>query len=155
MRFIEIILENSKAKEARLYNAAKKAYQNPEIGITIQNKAAYHVIKDCAGLTVRYLAHFAFGSYVDPFTDLKGKFTRAEIQNFITVSESDFVLKQLLDVILAKGNSQLNSKTPEVRNEGRNETNDPYGEYGTGYDEAPIRSITPITDTLCDLFDAK
>jgi len=71
MRFVEIILENSTAKEAKLYNAARKAYQNPEIGITIQNKAAYHVIRDCAGITTKYLVHYVFGCYADPFVELK------------------------------------------------------------------------------------
>ena len=57
MEFLKIILQNSNLKEAKLYGAAQKAATNPEIGITIQNKAAYHVIKDCAAITMSYLPH--------------------------------------------------------------------------------------------------
>jgi hypothetical protein len=155
MRFVEIILENSTAKEAKLYNAARKAYQNPEIGITIQNKAAYHVIRDCAGITTRYLAHYVFGCYADPFVELKGKFTRAEIQNFITISENDFVLKQLLDIIIAKGNMQLPDTTIKPTNYEKVEVTDPYGDYGAGHSENVPHTSLAVIDILCELFDVK
>lgn len=155
MRFIEIILENSNAKEAKLYNAARKAFQNPEIGITIQNKAAYHVIRDCAGIATKYLVHFVFGCYTDPFVDLKGKFTRAEIQNFITISENDFVLKQLLDIIIAKGNMQLPDVTTKPTNYEKVEAIDPYGDYGVGHSENTPHKSLAVIDILCELFDVK
>ena len=64
MKFIEIILENSKSKEAKLFSPAKKAANNPETGITIQNKSAYHV------------PHYIFANYDCPFTELSGKFKK-------------------------------------------------------------------------------
>jgi hypothetical protein len=51
MKFIDIILQNSQAKEAKLYGPATKASTNPETGVTILNPAAFHVIRDCANIT--------------------------------------------------------------------------------------------------------
>ena len=74
MKFIDIILQNSQAREAKLLNPATKASTNPETGVTIVNPAAFHVIRDCAKLTVKYLPHYVFGLYANPFEVLKGKF---------------------------------------------------------------------------------
>jgi hypothetical protein len=94
MKFIEILLENSKVKEAKLYAPAKKASNNPETGITIQNKSAYHVIKDCANITIKYLPHYVFANYEYPFTELSGKFKRKDIEEFVSSTEKDIVLNQ-------------------------------------------------------------
>ena len=156
MTFIEILLENSKIKEARLLNSARKAALNPEIGITIQSKAAFHVIKDCANITINYLPLYVFGSYTNPFEELQGKFTRADIQNFITLTEGNFVCKQLLDVILARGNRENRIEEQKVtENRSDIESGDPYGDYGAKVDVEFCISVTPITDTLCNLFNAK
>jgi hypothetical protein len=113
MKFIDIIVENSKIKEAKLFVPAKKAANNPETGITIQNKSAYHVIKDCANITIKYLPHYIFANYEDPFTELFGKFKRKDIEEFISHTENDIVLKQLLILILEL-NGGLVEETPKI-----------------------------------------
>lgn len=132
MEFIEIILHNSELMEAKLYKAAQKAASNPEFGITIQNKAAYHVIKDCANVALNYLPHMAFGSYENPFMTLKGKIKKKEILEFIQEAESSSSLTQLLDLILLKA-EKLNlipSKSVMIEIDKTKNFSDPYGDYG-------------------------
>jgi len=156
MRFIDIILENSKIKEARLINAAKKAALNPEIGITIQNKAAYHVIKDCASISVKYLPLYAFGSYAEPFKDLYNKFTKTDIQEFITSTDVSLENKQLLDIILSKlGKVEDTSPKQLVVPVGVDESSDPYGDYGVREEiTVPTSTGSTALDTLCEVFGA-
>ena len=156
MRFLEIILENSKIREARLYSAAKKAAANPEIGITIQNKAAYHVIRDCANITLHYLPHFVFGGYESPFQELNGKFTCADIQRFVKETENNIIMKQLLDIILGKAGVH---KATKPAYSAELDLADPYGDYGA-YDEnvvinQQVDMVEDVATTLCDLFGAK
>lgn len=159
MKFIEIILENSKVKEAKLYAPAKKASNNPETGITIQNKSAYHVIKDCANITIKYLPHYVFANYEYPFTELSGKFKRKDIEEFVSNTEKDIVLNQLLILILEK-NGGLVKETPKVSISDNNdlEIGDPYGEYGVGFEEQSNKienNNSSVVDSLCKLFDVK
>ncbi len=159
MKFIEILLENSKIKEAKLFSAAKKAANNPDTGITIQNKSAYHVIKDCANITIKYLPHYVFANYEYPFTELMGKFKRKEIEEFVSSSENDISLKQLIILILEQHGS-IDTK-PEVTIEVNNdiELYDPYGEYGVGFDKATVKmennNNSSTVDILCKIFDVK
>lgn len=158
MRFIEILLENSKIKEAKLFAPAKKAANNPETGITIQNKSAYHVIKDCANITIKYLPHYVFANYECPFTELSGKFKRKDIEEFVSGAEKDIVLNQLLILILEL-NGGLVEENPKVSIVEGNDSdfNDPYGEYGSGFDEQSNKNETTnnssVVETLCKLFD--
>lgn len=157
MRFIEIILENSKSKEAKLFAPAKKAANNPETGITIQNKSAYHVIKDCANITVKYLPHYIFANYDCPFTELSGKFKRKEIEEFVSSTENDMVLKQLLIIILEQhGSVDIKPEVDMIDNNDL-EFSDPYGEYGVGFDKATVKmennNNSSTVDTLCKIFD--
>jgi hypothetical protein len=160
MKFIDILLENSKLKDAKLYNAAKKAANNPETGITIQNKSAYHVIKDCANITIKYLPLYVFANYECFFTELSGKFKRKDIEEFVSGAEKDIVLKQLLILILEL-NGGLVEETPKVSVSDNNdlEIGDPYGEYGVGFTEQSNKnqniSNLSVVDSLCKLFDVK
>ena len=161
MRFIEVLLNNSTVKEAKLYSAAKKASMKPDTGVTIQNQSAYHVIKDCATITNKYLPHYIFGQYPDPFQALKGKFTKNDIQEFLTSANSDFVKYQLLILILEKidkSSDTIETKiTPTVD---FNLTNDdPYGEYGYVSEETLLSVTTQVQnknifETLCQAFRA-
>lgn len=161
MDFIQIILKNSNLKEAKLFSAAQKAVTNPEIGITIQNKAAYHVIKDCANITMSYLPHLVFGSYQNPFESLKGKFKKESIDEFIKQAETNLSLNQLLHIILAKAEKMnlIPSDQPEPaaasqRFDVADQTVDPYGEYGTEQQspkQAMKKSLTTL-DVLCTAF---
>lgn len=163
MKFNDIIVENSTIKEAKLYAPAKKAYAKPDTGITIQNKSAYHVIKDCALITINYLPLWAFGNYKNPFEELKGKFERKDIEEFVTSVEKYVMNKQLLSIILDKDKSRsviINEREDSISSYNNNpEYNNPYGEYGAVSDDDTstneIKSNSSIVDVLCKLFDVK
>jgi hypothetical protein len=121
MKFIDIILQNSQAKEAKLVGPAGKASTNPDTGVTILNPAAYHVIQDCAKLTIKYLPHYVFGLYANPFEVFKGKFEYSDVVEFVKAALSDMVLNQLLVLILEK--IKKASSTLVASN------TDPYGDY--------------------------
>ena len=157
MNFIEILLSNSKLKEARLYNAAKKAAANPETGVTIKNRAAYHVIKDCAITTVRYLPHYVFAHYTSPFTELYGKFTKADIEQFVKVAGTDYSLSQLLNLILDKIEDRPLAADSDKDTNPNFDVNisDPYGDYGVTVDIPEKAEITDPVELLCHAFGAK
>lgn len=157
MEFIDIILQNSNLKEAKLFNAAKKAFINPEIGITIENKAAYHVIKDCANITINYLPHYVFGSYQNPFESLKGKFKKETIAEFVKQTETNLPLYQLLYTIIDRAeklkiNFLFSSNDSKASFNEEAPTN-PYGDYGTDQPAPAQKNITPF-EILCKLFAA-
>lgn len=160
MEFIQIILQNSNLKEAKLYGAAQKAAANPEIGITIQNKAAYHVIKDCANITINYLPHLVFGSYQNPFESLKGKFKRESLTEFVKQAETSVSLNQLLHIIISKAEkmnllaNQPPAPTVIQKFDAVDPTSDPYGDYGheqVAAKQPTSSSLTPL-DMLCKVF---
>jgi|APGre2960657373_1045057.scaffolds.fasta_scaffold97164_2 hypothetical protein len=161
MKFLEIIVENSSIKEAKLYAPAKKAFAKPDTGITIQNKSAYHVIKDCALMTINYLPLWAFGNYKNPFEELSGKFQRKDVEGFVSSIETNVMNQQLLSIILDKGRNIIRGEREDSIEEYKNnsEYNNPYGEYGTisaensSTDE--IKSNSSVVDALCKLFEVK
>ena len=69
--------------------AAEIASEKPDTGVTIENKSAYFVIRDCADITQKYLALLCYGSYSDTLTELQGKFTEKEIIDFVARSQDD------------------------------------------------------------------
>ena len=121
MKFIDIILQNSQAREAKLVGPATKASTNPETGVTILNPAAFHVIQDCAKLTIKYIPHYVFGVYANPFEVLKGKFEYNDIVEFVKAALSDMVLNQLL-VLISEKIKKSSSSLPTS-------SIDPYGDY--------------------------
>jgi hypothetical protein len=141
MRFLDVIIENSPVKEARLYGPAQKAAEKPDSGVTIQNPAAYHVIQDCAKMTVKFLPFYVFGLYAHPFDDLKGKYNFKDIKEFVDAAFSDVTLNQLLILILDKI-----KKLPYTPSQS---ANDPYGDYESfeGVNEKDVVSL------LCKAFN--
>jgi len=141
MRFIDVIVENSPVKESKLFSPSQKAAEKPDSGITIQNPAAYHVIQDCAKMTVKYLPIYIFGLYANPFEDLKGKFNFIDIKTFVDAAFSDVTLNQFLILILDKV-----KKLPYVP---LANSNDPYGDYESyeGVNEKDVVSL------LCRAFN--
>jgi hypothetical protein len=131
MKFIDKLIEHSELKESKLYSAAHKCFDKPDTGITIQHQGAYNVIKDCAGVTIRYLPHYIFGAYVNPFETLKGKFTKPEIEEFVKKSRDDYALNQLLVVILHKTKENKVAKPSEKKVALDFTSSDPYGMYGS------------------------
>lgn len=159
MKFIDIILENSDLKESKLIQAANKAYNKPDTGITIQHKGAYNVIKDCANITIKYLPHYIFGAYTNPFNTLKHKFKKPDIEEFVKCSRDDYALAQLLTIILKKYNLENNnvSTLVAVKEETENylDLSDPYGLYGYGEEETKVdntKEKMSDVDILCLAF---
>lgn len=156
MKFLEIIIENSTEKLAKLYKPAYKASQNPENGITIQNKSAYHVIKDCAYLAHLYLPIFCFEKYTNPFIQLKGKFKKPDIEEFVKSTKTDKLNELLLNLILEK----IEEKQPIENFSADLESNDPYGEYGLESDTRQyVNQYSKLSDdslylinNLCEKF---
>jgi len=140
MNFIDQIIQNSQVKEAKLYGPSKKAAERPETGITIQTPAAFHVIKDCATLANKYLPHYVFGTYANPFEVLKGKFNREDIEEFVSAAMADIVLNQLMSLILEKirKSPYMPAETSNVTSVDTNNSADPYGDY-----ESNSTVITP------------
>jgi hypothetical protein len=153
MKFIDLILQNSQIKEAKLYGPSKKAAERPETGVTIQTPAAFHVIKDCATLANKYLPHFVFGHYANPFEVLKGKFTRADIAEFVQEANSDIVLHQLLTLIMSKIDKSMPQLTQVAATPTIIDTSstDPYGEYES-YSSTVTTSKQDTTTILCIAF---
>ena len=136
MKFIEILITNSQLKEAKLFHPSKKASENPTIGITIQNQAAYHVIKDCAKIAHRYLPLVIMEHYPNVFSSLKGKFEKQDIVDFIDAAQKDIAYKQLLELLLDKLRKTFptsdNSQSIEFATSSFSQAaNDPYGDYGS------------------------
>jgi hypothetical protein len=97
--FEEVILENSQEQIAKLYGPAARAADKPDTGVEIKKKAAYYVIRDCAGMTRKYLPIHIWGLFNDPILDLKGKFTSNEVKNFLERSKTEtdaMLLKKLI-----------------------------------------------------------
>lgn len=141
MRFVNIILESSPIKEAKLAGPALKCAEKPDNGVTILNPAAYYVIKDCATIATRYLPHYIFGLYANPLEELKGKFNYQNVKEFVEAAYNDVVLNQLLTLILDK--IKKNPASIPVN------ANDPYGDYESY--EASAREKDAVA-TICAAF---
>jgi hypothetical protein len=98
--FEEIILANSKEKQAKLKEPALRAYKKPDIGVDINNKSAYYVIRDCALITSKYLAPYIWATFEDPFDALKGKFKIEDIKDFLKRAEKETDAKHLKHIII-------------------------------------------------------
>lgn len=159
MNFLETILINSTVKEAKLYSASKKASIKPDTGVVIQNQSAYHVIKDCAKITYSYLPIYIFGQYQNPFEALKGKFTKKDIEEFVTNANSNFINHQLLILILneiKKNNISLPETQKKIEIQ-EPMSDDPYGDYGYSdllveTSEIQTTQDTSTVDLLCQAF---
>jgi len=153
MNFINQIIQNSQVKEAKLYGPSKKAAERPETGITIQTPAAFHVIKDCATLANKYLPHYVFGTYANPFEVLKGKFKQEDIQEFVTAAMADIVLNQLMTLILEKirKSPYTPAATPITPVESSNSA-DPYGDYEASNTPVQVSKQLDPVSILCTAF---
>jgi hypothetical protein len=153
MNFIDQIIQNSQVKEAKLFGPSKKAADRPETGITIQTPAAFHVIKDCATLANKYLPHYVFGTYANPFEVLKGKFKREDIQEFVSAAMADIVLNQLMILILEKiRKSPYMPTVSSVSSTEINNSADPYGDYESANVVAPVSNQLDPVSLLCAAF---
>lgn len=176
MSFESKIITNSKIKQRNLLRAARVASEKPDTGVTIQNKSAYFVIRDCADITQKYLAMLCYSSLTDPVKQLKGKFTKLEIIDFVARARSgDHIqARQLLCAVFADINknqllpasvSQSTDQIVAVDNLSE-DADDIYGDYDFE-DPQPQTEPQPewlgvdtsgdevLADVLIDIFSAK
>lgn len=160
MTFEEKIIKNSSIRQSKLMRPAKIAFEKPDTGVTINKKGAYYLIKDSADITIQYLVHLCYGSYSDPITDLKGKFTQSEIIDFVGRSKEERNTNQLLSIILADlGYVDQSFEVEEVTEEKEldltisDDEDDVYGDYETETTSATKSTNTASSETL-DINDA-
>tara|TARA_R100000322_G_scaffold106530_1_gene67860 strand:+ start:1072 stop:1542 length:471 start_codon:yes stop_codon:yes gene_type:complete len=112
----QIILENSSEKQAKLLEPAKRAHKKPDIGVEIQNKSAYYVIRDCAMITQKYLVHHIWSSYQNPFEALKGKFTKEHIADFLKRAKKDSAVNHLKHIVINDIKDRFDTTTTTTTN---------------------------------------
>ena len=113
-------------------------------------------------ITQKYLVLHIWGTYNDPFKDLKGKFTEAEIIDFVGRSKEEKYTNQLLNIILTDvGSSQVSSITDspieveedeEVDISIEDDYEDVYGDYEVETASATTKAATVKTE-LVDVTD--
>lgn len=103
MSFEQSLIQASQLKQRKLMRPAKIASDRPDTGVTIQNKSAYFVIRDCADITQKYLTMLCYGSFKNPIKQLKGKFKKIDIIDFVARAHDDSNkhTRQLLCAIVA------------------------------------------------------
>jgi len=182
MTFEEKILKNCEIRQKNLLRPAKIASEKPDTGVTINKRGAYFLIQDCAKVTLNYVAHLAYSSFSSPITQLKGKFTQAEIIDFVGRSKEEPHTRQLLHIILTDiGSAQFKSATdvPVAPVEGTTievpthdytikGDEDVYGDYDLEEDviasepvkveakaEVNVDDVTAVINKLIETFNAK
>ncbi len=100
MSFEEKIIKNCNIRQRKLMRPARIAQEKPDTGVQILKKGAFFLIKDSADITVKYLAHLCYSSLSNPINELKGKFSQAEIIDFVGRSKEEPNTRQLLHIIL-------------------------------------------------------
>jgi len=173
MTFEEKIISNSSIRQSKLLRPAKIASEKPDTGVKILKKGAYYLIKDSADITLQYLVHLCYGSYSDPIKDLKGKFTEAEIIDFVGRSKEEKNTNQLLNIILTDiGSTQVANIVEEVEEEEEDidltidDVDDVYGDYEvdvaistkkktTKNDTVDVTDASGVINKLIEVFEAK
>ena len=184
MTFEEKILKNCSIRQRNLLRPAKIAAKKPDTGVTINKRGAYFLIQDCAKVTLDYVAHLAYSSLNSPLTQLKGKFTQAEIIDFVGRSKEEAHTRQLLHIILTDiGSAQYKAAigtedpapTPGVTTSIPShdytirDDEDVYGDYDfededvmvnepvsvDSKEEINVDDVTAVINKLIDIFNAK
>lgn len=106
MSFEDKMIAACSLKQRKLMRPARLASERPDTGVTIQNRSAYFVIRDCADVTQKYLALLCYGSFSDPLKQLKGKFTKTDIKDLVTRARDpqNTHTRQLLCAVVADVN---------------------------------------------------
>lgn len=154
MTFEEKIIKNSSIRQGKLMRPARIAFDKPDTGVTINKKGAYYLIKDSADITIQYLAHLCYGSYNEPISELKGKFTQSEIIDFVGRSKEEKNTNQLLSIILADLGYVSQSFEVDVIDEEEldltidEDEDDVYGDYETETTSTASKSPTSESEPL-------
>ena len=162
MTFEEKIITNSSIRQNNLMRPAKIAQSKPDTGVTILKKGAYYLIKDSADITVKYLSLLCYGSFKTPLTELKGKFTQAEIIDFVGRSKEESYTNQLLNIILTDigctqpiGSQSTTTDETQTTSDidlSFDDDEDVYGDYETE-EETTVTTSTTISEVI-DIEDA-
>jgi len=152
------IIDNSSVMVLKaLASRAAKAVKEPATGVKIIVKGAYYVIRDCAQVTVEYLPLKLYGCYENPIEELKGKFTKHEIEVFVSGTLKKPETKQLCSLMLLDA-KQKNESTNEIPENGSDNVNfeDIYGDYGSDSvnnitEPFELNTETDNTSTIVDV----
>jgi hypothetical protein len=157
-KIIQVGVERG-VKEAQLYPAAQACYEDPTRGITVQNKYAPMVIRDCAFVAKQYIPTLVVNEVSDMVKQLRTKgITEAEITDFITVMNQaeNPASKGYTEVFLSlcdKGAAYLvvdDGTTPvEIVTEPEDYTN-VYGDYATSVHEEDVHTCSEFVGTDTD-----
>lgn len=154
-------LKRGKEKLAGLYDPSAKASEKPDTGITIQNKSALYVIRDCATIAHDFIPLILYASISEPFEFFKNQFTKIQITDF--VKKNSYASRLLLKNILYDIKSQIKLSQPPVLTDTKDqdETDDVYGDYGNdikqekNHVEVDISNQAATIQALVEAFDVK
>ena len=151
--FEEKIVAACNTRHKKLFRPAQIASREPNTQVKIYNKSAYYVIKDCADITLKYLAHFVYSSLSDPVASLKGKVSEEEIIDFVSRSETETHTRQLLQIVLNDLTSGFKPSLPEpITDFTIDDSDDVYGDYEYGATEDDF-DMSEITKSIIDIND--
>ena len=166
MNFEKKILDTSTVKERKLLKPSSVAMVKPDTGVDIKKKSAYYVIRDCATIAHDYIVHKCYSSIKDPIGTLKGKFSKADIIDFVARSKGDQHTKQLLYIIFSDiFRIEADDWTPppepiaaeELDIDADADGEDIYGDYGYGEDDTfdSANTVTVPVKPPVDLGDGE
>lgn len=134
---------------AKLYKPSLKAKEKPETGVTIVNKSAYHVIKDCATITSETLPAVVYLLLTKQ--DLEEKITKKQITGLVAKLDNT-QSNILLECIINRVNEEHFYETETIKPKQNEEPlDDVYGDYGSDDYEQSNPTYTPITKTSKNL----
>lgn len=179
MSFETKIIDTCVVMERNLLSPATIAYEKPDNGVTVHNKSAYFVIRDCAKITKECLIIYLYGTLQNPIIQLKSKFTEKEIIDFVSRSNKDIQTKQLLNLIfvdIAKNEGVAQISVPDhdqnvVTDFSEDDTDNIYGDYDyvdiieptedeltldeLNFSNVDISDNRAVIDKLIQVFDAE
>lgn len=143
MNFEKKILNTSTIPQRKLLKFSSVAMVKPDTGVEIKKKSAYYVIRDCANVANKYIPHMCYSSINNPVEALRGKFTKADIIDFVARTKNQKHTKQLLYVIFSDiykveaddwtpPPAPVDTEALEIDTDATGE--DIYGDYGYGDD---------------------
>jgi hypothetical protein len=144
MNFEKTILSTSKIPQRNLLKPSSIAMVKPDTGVEVKKKSAYYVIRDCASIANEYIPHKCYSSIANPIATLEGKFTKADIIDFVARTKKNKHTRQLMFIIFSDiykveadqwepPVEPISSEALEIDADATGE--DIYGDYGYGDEE--------------------
>ena len=142
-------------RHSKLARPAKIAATAPDTQVKIYNKSAYYVIKDCADITLKYLAHYAYSQLADPIQSLRGNVSEQDITDFVGRASTDAVTRQLLQIIINDITPSGTIRPREVVTDFSIEDGeDVYGDYDFLDEDDMVDEETIIKENIVDINNA-